>query len=684
MIGHIVTDEKTGIPLDGNGNKLSKSGYQLPFEIARLFARVQTDYQTAYTLQHRAFDEFDGYSLLQRSKMDQETFAAFVGCEWLPVHKRWRWRGRKNTARNKLIGLCARLIAGMLYPYVRAQNKENEQDAMTAQAMRILVEEKLRKAKYEVKFLFMVLSALVNPAVFVQVEYVTAMQTVKQRLSDGTIKVVQAVDELLSGLNVNVIPIDEVMLADYYTFDLQHQPYIIRQRRISYDVARKMYAGKFKYNGKDLFDFVEAGKTRILGTGNENQTLFDVEWTEADSNFVQEVTIQYRGEDLQLKYVGGVGLFNYDDPYNSNAFTHRRMSIIADEYISIPVYNIAKSGFEPIDPAGRFAFYKSGAFKEYWDYIGENRMDALMMDGSTLDVMKPIFLSGLAKADSTVMVPGATIAMPMGASVNTYQLGPNLAATINAMKIRMEALADSTQDKIMNGQMEAGVTATQTNAAITQARIFLGVFGIMMAQLIKDVGEMTVDCVIQHETIGELDATLPESLKMKFKTIVSRSKEKGKEVLHKIIFDDSLMGREISQQDKETIQWGLYNKNGGQKPTAYEYRINPYKFARTQFSLYVDADKIVMQSMGMDAQQKQIAFAMMTDPRVAPFTDPQAVAEDFVIEEYGGSDPDRYKRKDTGHNDMLNSIMSQPGGVPSPYNSGQVDNAITIPGGMKR
>ena len=122
---------------------------------------------------------------------------------------------------------------------------------------------------------------------------------------------------------------------------------------------------------------------------------------------------------------------NYEDPYNSNPFNHRRMSLIGDEWKSIPIYPFAKSGFEPLDPAGRFYYYKSAAFKEFWDDASQNRMYQLAQDGTYLDVIKPLFMSGVAKIDQTVMVPGATIGMPLGSSVTPYALSPNLAAALN-------------------------------------------------------------------------------------------------------------------------------------------------------------------------------------------------------------------------------------------------------------
>lgn len=667
MIANVVTD-KDGNPVDGNGNKLSVSSYQPPLEIRKLFAQVQTDYSVAWRLQHRPFREFDGVSLLDRARMDQETFGAYVGAVVEPVSKQWRWKGRKNTARNKVVGILAHLISGMLFPYCYAYNEENEEDQSAAKVMRILIENHLKKADYEIKFLYMVTSALVNPAVHVEVEYVQAMQRIKEKLADGSYKITEAVDMLLSGIGLNLIPIDQILPADFYTNDVQKQPFVVRVRRISYDQAREEYAGKFFDEGKDRFDYVQAGMTRIFLAGQEHQTLYDIEWTEADRNYVQVLTIQYRPEDLELDWVGGVGMFNYENCYNSNPFQHRRMSLIGDEWKSIPVYPYAKSGFEPLDPAGRFYYYKSACFKEFWDDAAQNRMHQLAYDGTYLDVIKPLFISGVAKVDQSVMVPGATIAMPSGAQVNPYQLGPNLAAALNLMRVEQEDLSESTQDKNQGGIAQPGVTATAALKAEQNAQVILGVFGVMIADLVRQIGNLVVDCIIQHTTVGEVDLTIPEALRMKFRTLVTQGKENGKDVTNRIEFDSSMIGKELTKKQADDLEWDMYYKAGGENSSQIHYRVNPYKFARTNFSVYIDPSQIVSRSMGTDTLRKDRAFNLLMDPRVAPFVNQQAVVDKFVIEEYSDGNPDEFKKtpeqvaqeQQMAGGDMLKQVMGNP------------------------
>lgn len=678
MIGQIVTDPKTGVPLDGNGKALEVSSYNPPDEIKRLFARVQSDYQIGWSLQNRPFREFDGYSLLQRAKLDQETFGAYVGCEFVPQQKRWRWKGRKNTTRNMIIGILAHVIAGMLFPYCEAYNDQDEEDKMTAKVMQILIEDHLKRAGYEIKFLFMMTSALVNPAVFVSVEWVEAMQTIKVKDSSGKYRVEQAVDELLSGLNLNIWPIDSILLGDFFTFDIQRQPNICKVRRISYDQARSEFAGKFYIDGVDQFDFVRAGSTRIVQSGISHQTLYDIDWTEADGDFVQVITMAYRPEDLEVDFVGGVYMGEYDpqnpkDIYNSNPFKHRRMSLLGNEWKSIPVYDLAKSGFEPLDPSGRFAYYKSAAFKTFWDDASLNRAYQLAQDGMSLDVMKPTFATGVAKVDSTWMVPGATIGMPTGSQVTPYQLGPNINAALQIMQTNNNDLSVSTQNQEQSGVANKGVTATASIKAEQNAKVILSVFGEMIADFVKQIGTLTQDVILMHTTVGEVDMTVPTSLNMKFKQFISKGKENGKDVTNKIQFvSESPMNKDQANK----LEWSMFEKAGGMQTTQMNYRVNAYKFARTRFSLYMDADMIISRSMGTDQLRKERAFNILMDPRVMPFINPEAVVDKFVLEEYSDGDPDEFKptdqQKEQQKNQMLNTMMGQGSGGSMPSQQPQV------------
>lgn len=689
MIGNIVTD-KDGIPLDNNAQQLSKSNYQPPEPIMKLFARCQADYGTAWQLQHRPFPEFDGCSLLQRANLDQQTFGTYVGAEWVAPQKRWRWRGRKSTSRNKIIGILAQLVASILIPTVYATDDQNNESVECAKVMRILIQEHLRRADYEIKFMFMILSALVNPATFVQVEYVQKMQNVKVSLGSGKTEVRQAVDDLMSGLMLNIVPIDELLLGDFYTFNMQSQPFLVRIRRIPYDTARGIYAGKyFDADGKDMFDYVTAGNTRVFAATQENQTLYDVQWTEGDKTMVQEATFYYRGEDLEVTFLSGVFMGNFDPKYpdqiyNMNQFKHRRMTQVGDAWGSMPVYPFAKSGFEPLDPGMRFAYYKSAAAKMFWDDATLNMFERLQVDGTHLDVIKPILVSGISKYDSNVIAPGAVGSLPAGAVVAPYQLGPNLAAAANMAAKESGDLGDSSIAPILQGQLGVRQSATAYAAAINAAKRMLTVCTILAADLVRQVGELSIDCIVLNETVGELNEELPGALGMKFATYLVRGTEKGRDVTHKIIMTDKYTGRVMTEKQKRDREWELWEEAGGTNKDAKKiWEVNAYQFARRKYTCAVDADEMLDMSTGAVEARKDKALAVLTSPMVAPWTDQETVVQDFAIDEYGGNDPDRYKKKAGAAGAAMSSM-----GIPAPAGAGnpQVMNngggQGSVPGAM--
>lgn len=693
MIGNIVTDDK-GIPLDNNGNKLNRSSYQPPAPLMKLFARCQVDYGLAWQLQHRPFKEFDGLSLLQRANLDQQTFGAYVGAEYIAPQKRWRWQGRKNTARDKIIGTLAQLVTTILMPTVFATDDQNNQASDCAKVMRILVQEHLRRADYDVKFIFMILASLVNPATFVHVEYTEKLQRVKVRLASGEIEVKEAVDELMSGLALNVVPIDEILLGDFFTFNLQAQPFIIRLRRIPYDVARGIYAGKyFDYvDGKpvDRFNNVVAGTTRVFAASQENQTLYDIEWTEGDRNCVQEATFYYRGEDLQVTWLGGVFMGDYDpakpeEVYNMNQFTHRRMTLIEDAWGSMPVYPFAKSGYEPLDPGMRFAYYKSAAFKMFWDDATLNVAHQLLVDGMKLGVFPPLIVDGISKYDSNVMTPGAVAGIPKDSKATFLKPPSDLAAAVQVLDKQNSDMSDSTIAGILQGQLGVRQSATAYAAALANAKRMLNVFAGLTADLIRQVGELTIDCIISNTTIGEVNEEVPGALGMKFQTMLARGKEKNRDVTHKIVFTDRYIGRTMSEAQIREREWELWEQGGSGKKGGTEiWEVNPYQFARRRYSCSIDVEEMVERSTGADQMKKDRALAVLTSPTVAPFTDQEAVVNDFAIEEYGGNDPDRYKKKGGNPATMMGMMGMQrpieqggtPGGGGAPENNPpQVDSA---------
>lgn len=651
----------------GDYEPLFNKKLNAPIEVRKLWEQVRDDYFKSYALQNRPFEEFDMLSLLQRMNLDQQTWGAFVGATYSPNDQQWRWQGRKNTARNKIIGILAHVVSAMLYPFVYAYNEDNKEDELTARVMRILIENHLKKTNYEDKFLYMMCSALVNPAVFAQVEYVEALQKIKYK-KDGKWLTDEVIDEILTGIHLNLVPVDQMLLADFYTPDLQNQPYLIRVRRLSYDEARKIYGGRFYQNGQDVFDYVKKGDmTNIVGASRDYQTIYNIDWTLADQEFVQVISYYCKAEDLELEFVGGVLMGNWDDPTNTNPFKSRRLTTNKKgEYCSMPVYPFAKTGFEPIDPNRRFAYYKSAAFKEFWDDASLNRAYQLLQDSSYLGAFPPNMITGVTNIESSIMVPGYTFGAPKDATLTPAFQQRNVPSMQLLLNENKDDMSLSTQDPLQSGVAQPGVTATASLKAEQNARIMMTVFASMISNMIRDIGMLYVDNVLLHTTQGEIDATIPDNIKIKYKTIRLQTKEDGKDINSIIQFDPSMSLPTFTKEKAEDLEWKLFEENGGDTPHTFSYIVDPYKFTRAAFTVYCDPQVIISKSIGTDQLRKERLLNYAINPAIAPYVNLKEVVDKLVIEDLAEGDPDKFKAQQDP-NAMANAMFGGSTQAPSPF-----------------
>jgi Na+-transporting NADH:ubiquinone oxidoreductase subunit NqrC len=142
------------------------------------------------------------------------------------------------------------------------------------------------------------------------------------------------------------------------------------------------------------------------------------------------------------------------------------------------------------------------------------------------------------------------------------------------------------------------------------------------------------------------------------------------------------MGRPMTEEDKKKYEYALYKKEGGEGSDQRIYHVNPYRFARTVYTMSIDPDQIINHAMGNDRQQKILAFQMLTDPRVAPYTDQKNVVDDFVIEEFTDGDPDRYKNQQSNTFNVNQAMGSVMGGNSSQRIAPQTKNT-SLPQAMK-
>lgn len=642
MIGTLSRDSKGGITA-------APSLYQPSREVSSFTADIRDDYQTGYDIQRRPFQEFGNKTFLSTLEEDRKAWLSIKPGQSADPDEAWHYNGVRPVTRNKLIGIAAQVTATLLYPNIFAQNDKDEEDKMGAETMRDLMEWNVRNSDYENVFLFSTVAALASPVTYMGVGFHEAMQTIREKNESGKITKKEVVDSVLSGLQAFTIPADSILISNAYEYYHQRQRFIIRRRFIDYDEAEALY------KNHENFKYVEPGVKAIF---DETSGYFYNQHDDDLKSLCEEVTYWNRREDTEVVFVNGVYMGASD--VEANPFKHR-------DNENKPKYPQAKSGYEPIDEM-RFYYYFSAARKLDPDQELLNKMWRMTMDGTYMQVMPPLGVVGDVELNSSVMFPGAVTNFGKNASqITPLTNGGNLNAAYNALDRIERSMTESSQDNQMSGIDTAGAKTAYEVATIEQnAKVKLGLFGKMIGSLVKDVGYLMIDDIIQHQTVAEVDEITDE---VKYKSfLIPEQVVGGKNVTKKIE-----LTTETPEEPMDVMQksFELLSKEGGLDADKRIRLVNPEKFRKLKFMLYVSPDQLMPKSDRIERAMKlEVYDRLSQNPLIAG--DPEAfraVTRDFLISPYEKSDPEKYLPKEK--QPMQQAQMMGQGGK-APQNPGMV------------
>lgn len=580
MIGTVLTDPKDPLKV-----LTPVSAYQPAEEVKKLSERISQDYGIAFNLQNKKFTEFNDSSLLQRADIDQKRWNAYRQPASMDIDEAWRWNGIRPITRNRIIGIVAQMTSKIIVPAPYAQNDQDEIDIMAAQVMRDLMEYDIRNSNYVDNYIMWITDALVNPAAYLGVGFFESMQTVKEE-NDGKISKKDVLDGVFSGFQTFNIPLDEVLIGNYYQKALDRQRFIVRRRYIDYDEAKSLKGEH------ENFDYVQPGLRTFYDSGT---TMFYQTFDQTLATLCEETTYYNRLEDIEVQFLNGI--YVGDKDVEANMIKHR-------DNENRPKYNFGVLGYEDI--SSRFFFYKSAAWKLGDDDELVIRTEQLLADATFLETMTPTITTGQGQMSEAIMIPGKNTAFENPqVKVEPIKLGSTLSSAFNLLLKKERDMSESSQDPMMTGVQTQPKTASEAMLLAQNAKIALGRFGNMLAGSLKKVGGLMIDVILQHQTVGDIEETSDGQTVQKFKTfILTNSGEQG--LNKKIMFKPEMMGQTLTPEQEMAQAHDLLSQEGGVESTNRIYEVNPEAWRKLKYFLEVDVEELLPLSMKQIMKQQAL------------------------------------------------------------------------------
>jgi len=545
------------------------SSYQPSEDVVNLTQLVKDDFQTGYDILNRPWVELNDLSVIERDNRDRRTFNAFVDENIEDPAEAWKWRGTRSKARNKAIAMHAQVTAGYIIPNFMAQNEDDEEDLNFSDLMRDIVEWMVYNSEYKSSYLQITMGMLVSPVVYLGAEYAEIMQEIKEKTEKGYTKR-EIIDEVLSGFKAPVYSCDQIMFGNAYEQNIQKQRFIVKTKWVEYSEL------KSRYEDHENFQYVEAGTNSVF---NPEDGLFYDTKDPDHPDLVQVVTWSSRTEDSEVVFAGGIYLG--DDNVEANPMCHR-------DNRGAPKYNVTPFGYQRIGE--HFAFYKSLMNAQYWDNQLLDAQYEIGMNRAFLDANMPIAISCTDQIDSDIVFPSSVVAFK-DKDVKATPLLPqaNLGNMFAAMGTVEKSMDESSVSDVSAGQLP-GADQKATGLAIAEknAKTLLQGVGKTLAESMSQYGQLMADIAVNHYSIPMIDQLHSIDGKLKYRSFVLKDKVvNGKQVSKTIRFDESLLGKEMTDEEKKEEEIKMAMKTGYPEHKNILIRANPELFSRMKYLTHI-------------------------------------------------------------------------------------------------
>jgi len=386
----------------------------------------------------------------------------------------------------------------------------------------------------------------------------------------------EVIDEVLSGFQAPVYNATDIIISNAYEQNIQKHRKIFKKRFIEYSEAEA------KYGRHENWHYVKPGTNAVFS--DSDGAFYDI-YDQDHPSMVEEIISLSRRNDSEVAYVGGIYTGSMES-VDWNPVRHR-------DNKNAPKYNVVPFGYQRVNE--HFYFYKSLMNTQYWDNQLLDAQYQIGMNRAFLDANMPVAISGADQVDSDVIFPSAVVSFE-DPNTKVVPLLPqaNLGGIFSAMAKTEESMNESGVSQTTSGQLpQASQKATSVSIANKNAEVMLQGVGKTLAESVVQYGDLMKDIAINHLVVPQVDEILGENARLKYKTLTLNNKVvNGREVSKVIRFDESLLGREMTEKQKKRQSMDLLQESGYPNLKKHIYRVNPELFSRFKYLTRVDPEKM--------------------------------------------------------------------------------------------
>jgi hypothetical protein len=625
------------------------SNYAPDKETQDVITMVQNDCAIADLVRKHTYPEFNwnGFNedLISYMNEMQKRFNSTPPAPSDDPDDEWKSNHVQPMTRNKVIAIVASITNAIMKPKASAINDKNEEDTQAALVMEDLITSTFPSTNYDDLFPLAVQEMCVNPGVIIQQDYTHIKRKVKVLTPSTSPDEAPAytekevTDHTLSGFKMELVPLDEFYISNFYEPDIQKQDFIIRRKILTYDQAY--------LNAKDRDGFIKYVQMGMRIYFDNNTNLFFHQQDDfLDGRLVYMDTYYNRQKDLQLTFFNGWLDGQPDAPYHRSKTPLNRVD---------KNYPFASSGYERYN--SRSFYYMPLTAKLA---LVQDEMDILhraLTDGTILSIFPPLNVIGAEMEETASIKPGALNSFSRPDSqVQPMNLGGNLQSGYQLLQDQKRVSDESSQSPQAAGLAQGGrQTLGEVQLLQQNTQIQLGLIGKMIAKLVKGYGDLLVPSILQHMTVGTVLDSVGSLPKYQYNTFIIPEVERMGDKRTSIV--DFNAPQPTSKDTEMEQSYKLLKLE--KKKTQTIYQVNPDSFRNTKFTLFVEP---ALEDRTASFSKRIFAFDRMKN---SPQIDQEANLKYNLIEPlYPGESSRFIKDKETMQMEQQLAQGSQPTGNP--------------------